>query len=136
VAVDFRVLSYVLFADVDTLWYGGGELLPLSGGKPLKYVGINKLNRTHAYHSTAKRCRGCAQKPQCTRGKYRIVSIHVCEAARQKAYEIARTPHIQNFPRAVIIAKGSAYDELTIHIAIFVSPRPGRSSDKIIPIAA
>jgi hypothetical protein len=61
-------------------------------GKPLKYVGINKLNRTHLYHSTAKRCRGCEQKPQCTRGKYRIVSIHVCEAARQKAYQVAKTP--------------------------------------------
>ena len=61
-------------------------------GKPLKYVGINKLNRTHTYHSTAKRCRGCLQKPQCTRGKYRIISIHVCEAARQKAYAIATTP--------------------------------------------
>lgn len=61
-------------------------------GKLLKYVGINKLNRTHLYHSTAKRCRGCAQKPQCTRGKYRIVSVHVCEAARQKAYEVAKTP--------------------------------------------
>ncbi len=61
-------------------------------GKPLKYVGINKLNRVHTYHSTVKRCRGCPQKPQCTRGKHRIVSIHVCEAARQKAYEIAKTP--------------------------------------------
>jgi transposase len=61
-------------------------------GKPLKYVGINKLNRVHTYHSTAKRCRGCAQKPQCTRGKYRIISVHVCEAARQKAYAIAKTP--------------------------------------------
>ena len=61
-------------------------------GKPLKYVGINKLNRTHIYHSTAKRCRGCAQKPQRTRGKYRIASIHVCEAARQKANQIAKTP--------------------------------------------
>ncbi len=61
-------------------------------GKPLKYVGINKLNRVHTYHSTAKRCRGCPQKPQCTRGKYRIVSIHVCEAARQKAHQIAKTP--------------------------------------------
>jgi hypothetical protein len=61
-------------------------------GKPLKYVGINKLNRVHLYHSTAKRCRGCAQKAQCTRGKYRVISIHVCEAARQKAYEIAKTP--------------------------------------------
>ena len=46
----------------------------------------------HLYHSTAKRCRGCAQKPQCTRGKYRIISVHVCEAARQKAYAVAKTP--------------------------------------------
>jgi transposase len=61
-------------------------------GKPLKYVGINKLNRVHTYHSTAKRCRGCVQKPQCTRGKYRMINIHVCEGARQKAYELATTP--------------------------------------------
>ena len=61
-------------------------------GKPLKYVGINKLNRVHTYHSTAKRCRGCVQKPQCTRGKYRMINIHVCEGARQKAYELAKTP--------------------------------------------
>ena len=61
-------------------------------GKPLKYVGINKLNRVHTYHSTAKRCRGCTQKPQCTRGKYRMINIHVCEGARQKAYELAKTP--------------------------------------------
>lgn len=61
-------------------------------GKPLKYVGINKLNRTHLYHSTAKRCRDCSQKPLCTRGKYRIVQVHTCEAARQKAYAVAKTP--------------------------------------------
>ena len=40
-------------------------------GKQLKYVGINQRNRTHLYHSTAKRCRDCSQKEQCTRGKYR-----------------------------------------------------------------
>jgi len=61
-------------------------------GKRLTYVGINKLNRTHIYHSTLKRCRGCAQKEQCTRGKYRIISIHTCEAARQRAHEVAKTP--------------------------------------------
>jgi len=60
-------------------------------GKPLQYVGINQLNRTHLYYSTAKRCRDCAQKPQCTRGKYRTIAIHVCEAARQKAYAVAKT---------------------------------------------
>jgi transposase len=61
-------------------------------GKQLKYTGINQLNRTHVYHSTLKRCRGCSQKQQCTRGKYRILAIHTCEPARQKAYEVARTP--------------------------------------------
>jgi len=61
-------------------------------GKQLNYVGINQRNRTHLYHSTAKRCRGCSQKAQCTRGKYRVVQIHTCEAARQRAYALAKTP--------------------------------------------
>jgi transposase len=61
-------------------------------GKQLKYVGINQLNRTHLYYSTPKRCRECSQKEQCTRGKYRMIAIHVCEAARQKAYAVAKTP--------------------------------------------
>jgi transposase len=61
-------------------------------GKQLKYVGINRLNRTHLYYSTPKRCRECSQKEQCTRGKYRMIAIHVCEAARQKAYAVAKTP--------------------------------------------
>ncbi len=46
----------------------------------------------HRYYSTVKRCRGCEQKPQCTRGKFRTIAIHTCEAARQKADEIAKTP--------------------------------------------
>jgi hypothetical protein len=54
-------------------------------GKQLKYIGINKLNRTHLYRSTAKRCRGRSQKERCTRGKYRVVQIHICEPARQRA---------------------------------------------------
>jgi len=61
-------------------------------GKQLKYVGINQRNRTHLYHSTAKRCRDCSQKEQCTRGRYRVVQIHTCEAARQRAYALAKTP--------------------------------------------
>ena len=55
-------------------------------------MGINKRNRAHRYYSTVKRCRGCEQKPQCTRGKFRTIAIHTCEAARQKADEIAKTP--------------------------------------------
>ena len=69
-------------------------------GKPLKYVGINQLNRTHQYHSTLKRCRGCSQKAQCTRGKYRIVAIHTCESARQHAYALAKTPEFAISQRA------------------------------------
>ena len=61
-------------------------------GQQLKYVGINQLNRTHLYYSTPKRCRECSQKQQCTRGKYCMLAIHVCEAARQKAYAVAKTP--------------------------------------------
>ncbi len=49
-------------------------------GKQLKYMGINALNRTHLYYSTPKRCRECSQKEQCTRGRYRMIAIHVCEA--------------------------------------------------------
>ena len=61
-------------------------------GKPLNYVGINQRNRAHRYFSTVKRCRGCGQKPQCTRGKFRTIAIHTCEAARQKADAVAKTP--------------------------------------------
>jgi transposase len=60
-------------------------------GKQLKYVGVNQLNRMHVYPSTLKRCRGCSQKAQCTRGKYRILAVHTCEAARQKAHAVAET---------------------------------------------
>jgi transposase len=61
-------------------------------GKQLNYVGINKGNRMHAYHSTLKRCRDCPVKAQCTKGRYRIVAVHIHEPARQRAYEIAKTP--------------------------------------------
>jgi len=69
-------------------------------GKQLKYIGINQRNRTHLYHSTAKRCRGCSHKGQCTRGKYRVVQVHVCEAARQRAYGLAKTPSFAIAQRA------------------------------------
>src|SRR5215467_13193791 len=61
-------------------------------GKVLKYVGINARNRTHLYYSTVKRCRECSQKSRCTRGKYRTLAIHTCEAARQRAHALAKTP--------------------------------------------
>jgi transposase len=61
-------------------------------GKTLKYLGINQGNRMHVYHSTAKRCRDCPVKSDCTKGVYRIVNVHIHEAARQRAHEIAKTP--------------------------------------------
>jgi transposase len=61
-------------------------------GKQLTYVGINPRNRTHLYASTPKRCRECSQKAQCTRGKTRILQIHIYEGARQRARERAKTP--------------------------------------------
>src|SRR5437762_12926495 len=61
-------------------------------GKPLKYVGINPLNRTHLYYSTVKRCGECSQKSRCTRGTFRALAIHTCAAARQRAHALAQTP--------------------------------------------
>ncbi len=61
-------------------------------GKRLTYVGINQRNRVHLFASTPKRCRDCSQKSQCTRGKYRTITVHVNEAARQHAYALACTP--------------------------------------------
>jgi transposase len=61
-------------------------------GKQLTYVGINPRNRTHLYASTLKRCRDCSQKAQCTRGRYRMLAIHIHEGARQRARARAKTP--------------------------------------------
>jgi transposase len=61
-------------------------------GKTLTHVGVNPLNRTHVYASTPKRCRDCAQKPLCTKGRCRLLAVHLHEAARQRARELAATP--------------------------------------------
>ncbi len=69
-------------------------------GKPLTYVGVNALNRTHVYASTPKRCRDCPQKPQCTKGRCRFLGVHIHEPARQHAHEIAKTPAFAKAQRA------------------------------------
>ena len=69
-------------------------------GKVLKYTGINKCNNTHVYFSTPKRCRECSQKDRCTRGKYRIISVHTCEEARQRARARAETAEFAISQRA------------------------------------
>jgi transposase len=69
-------------------------------GKRLNYIGINQGNRAHVYHATAKRCRDCPCKAQCTKGIYRIVSVHIHEPDRQRANEIAKTPAFAKAQRA------------------------------------
>ena len=61
-------------------------------GQPLNYGGRNRRNRTLAYIGTRKRCGTCLQKTQCTSGTFRYLAIHMDEAARQRARELANTP--------------------------------------------
>jgi len=61
-------------------------------GKRLTYVGINARNHTHVWASTPKRCRDRQQKNQCTNGDHRWLSVHIHEAARQRARDLANTP--------------------------------------------
>jgi len=69
-------------------------------GKPLKYVGIHPRDNAHLYYSTAKRCRECSQKGRCTRGKFRMIKIHTCEPARQRARARAETAEFAISQRA------------------------------------
>jgi transposase len=69
-------------------------------GKQLTYVGVNPRNRTHVYAATPKRCRDCSQKGQCTRGRYRMLAIHIHEGARQRARDRAQTPAFVQCQRA------------------------------------
>jgi len=61
-------------------------------GKQLNYLGIHTKNRNHVWFSTPARCRDCSQKSQCTTGNHRRLSIHIYEAARQRARNRANTP--------------------------------------------
>jgi hypothetical protein len=61
-------------------------------GELLNYVGLNVRNRAHAYIGTAKRCGACAQKAECTSGRYKYLAIHIHESARQRTRELVTTP--------------------------------------------
>ena len=63
-------------------------------------MGINTRNRSHVFASTPKRCRDCSQKTHCTRGKTRILQIHIHEGVRQRARERAVTPEFGIASRA------------------------------------
>jgi hypothetical protein len=67
-------------------------------GEQLNYVGLNVRNRAHAYIGSRKRCGACPQKAQCTSGQYKYLAIHIHEAARQRACELAKTAAFANSP--------------------------------------
>jgi transposase len=68
-------------------------------GKHLTYTGVTAF-KAYQYRSTLKRCRGCSQKERCTRGKYRVLQIHTCEPARQRAHALAKTAGFEISQRA------------------------------------
>jgi transposase len=68
-------------------------------GEQLNYVGLNVRNRAHAYIGSAKRCGACSQKTQCTTGRYKYLAIHIHEAVRQRARELAQTPEFAKAQR-------------------------------------
>jgi hypothetical protein len=61
-------------------------------GQVLNYGGRSMRNRTYAYIGTRKPCGACALKAQCTSGAFRFLAIHMDEAARQRARELANPP--------------------------------------------
>ena len=60
--------------------------------KQLTYLGIHAGNRNHVWFSTPARCRDCSQKSQCTTGDHRRLTVHIHEAARQRARDRTNTP--------------------------------------------
>ena len=68
-------------------------------GEQLNYVGLNVRNRAHAYIGSAKRCGACAQKAQCTNGRYKYLAIHIHESVRQRARELVNTPEFAKAQR-------------------------------------
>ena len=68
-------------------------------GQQLNYGGRNDRNRAFAYIGTRNKCGPCALKPQCTRGAFRFLAIHMNEAARQRARDLWNTPEFQHAQR-------------------------------------
>ncbi|MGA7521305.1 MAG: IS1182 family transposase [Acidobacteriaceae bacterium] len=68
-------------------------------GQQLNYGGRNDRNRAFAYIGTRKKCGPCPLKPQCTRGAFRFLAIHMNEAARQRARDLWTTPEFEHAQR-------------------------------------
>jgi len=68
-------------------------------GQQLNYGGRSARNRTYTYIGTRKRCGACPQKAQCTSAAFRCLAIHMHEAVRQRARELAHTPEFAKAQR-------------------------------------
>jgi hypothetical protein len=51
----------------------------------------NDRNRAFPYIGTRPKCGRCPVKSHCTRGAFRVLAIHMSEAARQRARDVWNT---------------------------------------------
>ena len=58
----------------------------------LKYRGLNRPSQMKVYSSSELQCRGCPKKKKCTRGKYRKITVHWYEEAREITRNLLGTP--------------------------------------------
>ena len=65
-------------------------------GRRLGYVGVERNSQAHIYRPASRNCHGCPQKPDCTRGAYRKLSVSWHEPARQTARDLAKTKAYQH----------------------------------------
>src|SRR5580704_16286023 len=86
-------------------------------GQQLNYGGRNDRNRAFAYIGTRNKCGPCLLKPKCTRGAFRLLAIHMNEAARQRARDLRNTPEFEHAqrPRKKVEA---LFAQLKSHIGI------------------
>jgi hypothetical protein len=77
----------------------GEQQLICPAGQQLNYGGRNEGNRTFRYIGTRKKCGPCQQRSQCTTGPFRYLSIHMNEAARQRARDLRTTPEFEHAQR-------------------------------------
>jgi len=60
-------------------------------GKELRYWGLHKHSKQHAYRASTKDCKVCQRKAECTRDRARSVSYHIYEDSINKARQLNKT---------------------------------------------
>ena len=75
-------------------------------GQRLRYRGLSRPTQMYVYCSTPTQCRGCSQKPRCTPGTTRRVTVHWHEPARQTVRALAGTPAYARSQRARQLVEG------------------------------